>query len=464
MKNVLLLGRTNVGKSSLFNILSRKKLAIVADERNVTRDNLKNVIQVYSPDKKYSHQCQIIDSGGWHLEKSDIFNEVRNKLVNILKSIDLVIIVFNVLEVTSEDQEIVNFIRKFKKTNIIYIANKADSEKQEFGISDIYHLGCNKVLCISCTTFRNLSALRLMIYEKLFKSEAQFVNEDKQVDDILEQDKKSFNLAVIGKPNVGKSYLFNKLISEKRAIVSEIAGTTRDAIEDSFVYKNKYLIKIVDTAGIRKKNREKELVEELSIKRSINAIRNANICILLIDATQSLSTQDKKLTSIILKEKKAFLVVFNKMDNLSRIEKENYESNFRRIFPHISHIPVILISAKTGQNIPFLLKSIVQIWENYNCKLSTSEINQFIKKILNSFNILYKETRFKIYYGLQINNCPPHIRLYINAKRHLKTDIEKYLFRSLLKHTGWKGFSPNFQYIEKQEKSLRNTSIDKKLR
>lgn len=422
MFRVILLGKPNVGKSSLFNILTRKKTAIVASERNVTRDVITGVVK--HRDLSYT----LLDVGGLTEEKGDFLDIVKDKIRKTLMQVDFALVVFDVNVIDREDQQVMENIRR-KGVPHLVLANKCDSNKKKMYLGDVYALGCKEVFSFSCKEMSNINDLRETIYEKLQGLKNTSI-EKKSNPRMRKETSSAFKLGLIGKPNVGKSSLMNLLLGRDRSIISSKPGTTRDSISEIFEHDN-FTIEIIDTAGIRRKSREKELVEEYAVKKSLGIISFCDVILLMIDATEGLSSQDKKIAGVINTRNKALVIAINKWD-LMRESWKDYEKNFRFDFPQVAHVPIIPISCQTTstkkQNIKKLLEEVHKVWRYQNMEWPTSELNKLLKQIeYEAPPKHYGQGMLKMYHTHQVKTNPPVIKVFINKLKYMERSYAKYL-------------------------------------
>ncbi|MFH1461726.1 MAG: ribosome biogenesis GTPase Der [bacterium] len=374
---VVIVGRTNVGKSTLFNRISKSTKSIVLEQEGVTRDYLSEIINWNNK------TFDLIDTGGvsFKKEKDPILEEVRLKVLSLLDQAALILFVCDGKNgLTQEDQRVAKVIHKSKKP-VFLILNKSDNQKAlEENLPEFYSLGINEIIQISALHGKGIIDLLDKTAEQLDQPEEEF-----------EKEKESYKIAIIGKPNVGKSSLTNLLTKEDRAIVSEVAGTTREAISNhTFVSED--LVLITDTAGVRRKKNISENIEDLMVKSSLSAIRTSNMIIVLVDAKeQALADQELKLLFYAYEQKKAVILIFNKTDLINEQERTYLEHNLDEYKFILKKIPIIWISCKDKKNISKINKQIEKLWQRLNQTFDDSEVDELIKTILIKKPLFHKK-------------------------------------------------------------------------
>ena len=446
---ISILGRPNVGKSTLFNRLTKTKKAIIDDTPGVTRDVLKQ--EFLLGENEISVILQ--DTGGL-TDEGDILNPlVQKKSVEALKTSDLILFMVEAKNVLPIEEEFINMIRKSGKPAII-IMNKSDSLDKDIYIHDFHQYGLGEPLPISAAHNRNIDELLEMIEAKLQlnieEEDEDDSNEETETSEAKEQDESLIKIAIVGKPNVGKSSLLNKITQKERSIVSNIPGTTRDIIDESITYKN-HEFRFLDTAGIRKKSKVSEDIEYYSVNRSIKAINDADITLLVIDSLEDVSEQDKKITDKIVKNGKGLIVLFNKMDlydnSEEAIKKRREILEFK--FPQISYAPTLAISAVTGKGIGSLLEKILLVKGNLNRKITTSKLNAFIQDVVKRYQPSSKKGVLRISYGVQSSIAPVEFIFFLNNTSLISDNYRQYISNRLREYFHYEGVPIKIIYKEK---------------
>ena len=437
---VAIIGKPNVGKSTFFNYLAGSRISIVEDTPGVTRD------RVYAETNWRGRTFTLIDTGGIEPDSEDIILSQMREQANIAISMaDVIIFLTDIRQgVTAADKEIALMLKKSKKP-IVLVCNKADNyEKDKQEIYEFYNLGIGEPFPISATNALGIGDVLDEIYEKLPPK-----SEDEEDDDTIK-------VAVIGKPNVGKSSLINKILGENRAIVSDIAGTTRDAIDSEFENENgKYVF--IDTAGIRKKSKVKESIEKFSIMRTLLAIERADVCLMLIDATEGVTDQDAKIAGEAHEAGKGIIIVVNKWDEYEKTTGtlEKYKKEIYERLSYLSYAPIIFISAKTGQRVHKLFEMINNVAKQNSLRVSTSVLNQVINEAIAIVQPpTDKGKRLKIFYGTQASTKPPTFVIFVNNKELFHFSYERYLINQFRKEFGLEGTPVRIIVREKKEKDL----------
>ena len=420
---VSIIGAPNVGKSTLFNKIVGKKISITEDTPGVTRDRI-------NADASWLNKhFLLVDTGGLDFKDTDVFKVNIKEQVNLALDMSDVIIFLTdgVLGVTPTDREISNFLRKSNK-KIVLAINKFDSKQTKENYYDFFELGFDNPVLISSEQGTGVGDLLDEVI-KGFPSNEE-IDDDSDI-----------RVTFIGKPNVGKSLLVNKIIGEERSIVTNMAGTTRDAIDSKFRYKDENYI-LVDTAGLRKKAKINEAIERYSVIRTLTAIERSNVCVLVIDAKEGVSEQDSKIVGYAHDNNKAIIVAVNKWD---LIEKDNttmkeFEYNIRKRLPFINYAPIVYISALTGQRIVNLLDTILIVNNNYNHRIKTGVLNDILNRaVLSTQAPSDKGKRAKLYYGSQVAVRPPTFLLSVNDKKLFHFSYVRYLENQIREYFGFDG-------------------------
>ena len=435
---VAIIGKPNVGKSTFFNYLAGSIISIVQDTTGVTRD------RIYADTNWRGREFTLIDTGGIEPNSEDIILSQMREQANLAISMaDVILFLTDIKQgVTAGDREIALMLKKSGKP-IVLVCNKADNyQKDKESAYEFYNLGLGDPYPISATNALGIGDVLDEIYEKFPPKEEN------------EEESNIIKVAVIGKPNVGKSSLINKLLGENRAIVSDIAGTTRDAIDTEFENENgKYVL--IDTAGIRKKSKIKESIEKFSIMRTLLAIERADVCLMMIDAQEGVTEQDTKIAGEAHEAGKGVIIVVNKWDaieketgTLEKYKKEVYDK-----LKYLSYAPIIFISAKTGQRVNKLFDLINKVNEQNSMRISTSILNQVINEAIAIVQPpTDKGKKLKILYGTQASTKPPTFVIFVNNKDLFHFSYERYLVNQIRKEFGLEGTPVRIIVREKLDK------------
>ena len=435
---VAIIGKPNVGKSTFFNYIIGKRLSIVEDLPGVTRD------RVYGEANWRGRNFTLIDTGGIEPKSDDIILKQMKDQADIAISIaDVIVFLTDIKQgVTAADQEIALMLKKSKKP-VVLVCNKADNfGKTSEDIYEFYNLGLGDPYPVSSANAIGIGDVLDAIYEEFPEKEDN------------DEDKEIINVAVIGKPNVGKSSLVNKILGENRVIVSNIAGTTRDAI-DSYFENSKGKYNFIDTAGIRKKNKISESIEKFSIMRSLLAIERADVCLLLIDANEGVTEQDTKIAGEAHEAGKGVIIVINKWDEVEKTTGtlEKYTKEVYNKLSYLAYAPIIFISAKTGQRVDKLFDMINKVASNNSMRVSTSMLNQVINEAIAVVQPpTDKGRRLKILYATQASTKPPTFVIFVNNKELFHFSYERYLVNQIRTNFGLEGTPIRVISREKGEK------------
>ncbi len=431
---VAVVGRPNVGKSTFFNKIAGKRISIVEDQPGVTRD------RIYTEVEWLNNQFTLIDTGGIEPKSDDIIlSQMKRQAQVAIETADVIIFMVDGKEgLTASDQDVANMLRKTNKP-VILVVNKIDAQHFTGNIYDFYQLGLGDPLAISSVNGLGLGDLLDEIVDRFPDDSGDDYEEDR------------IKVAVIGKPNVGKSSIINTILGEERVIVSDIAGTTRDAIDTPFTQgEDKYVF--IDTAGIRRKSRINENVEKYSVIRSLTAIERAEVCLIVIDATEGVTEQDTKVAGYAHEQGKASIIVVNKWD---AIEKETntmntYTKEIRNELSYMPYAPILFVSAKTKQRIPQILETIKFVSNQHALRVQTGVLNDIIgEAILLNQPPSDKGRRLKIYYGTQVAVRPPRFVFFINDRELTHFSYTRYLENKIRDAFGFEGTPVFIEYREK---------------
>ena len=410
---VAIVGRPNVGKSTLFNRLTKSRSAIVSDEAGTTRD------RQYGKCEWCGKEFSVVDTGGWVVNSDDIFEEeIRKQVLVATEEASLLLFMVDVTTgLTSLDEDVAQILRG-SKLPVILVANKTDNNAQIYDSYEFYKLGLGEPVCISSMSGSGTGDLLDLIMEKLPNIEGEVIEEGIP------------RFAVVGRPNAGKSSIINAFIGEDRNIVTEIAGTTRDSIYTRYD-KFGFDFYLVDTAGIRRKNKVSENLEFYSVMRSIRAIENSDVCILMIDATRGIESQDMNIFQIIQRNQKSLVVVVNKWDlveDKSPIAIKTFENAIRERMAPFTDFPIIFASAVTKQRIFKVLEQAKQVYLNRTSKIGTTKLNETMLPLIEAFPPpSIKGKYIKIKYCSQVPAQIPTFIFYANLPQYVKEPYKRFL-------------------------------------
>lgn len=435
---VAIVGRPNVGKSTFFNYIVGKRISIVEDTPGVTRD------RIYADANWRGMDFTVIDTGGIEPESEDlIVSQMRNQADIAISMADVIVFVTDIKRgITNADNEIALMLRKSKKP-IVLVCNKADNfGKTSDDIYEFYNLGLGDPHPVSSINALGIGDVLDAIYEKLPKNDNE------------EDDSTVIKVALIGKPNVGKSSLVNKILGENRVIVSNIAGTTRDAIDSEFENSyGKYVF--IDTAGIRRKSKVTENLERYSVMRTSLAIERSDVCIFMIDANEGVTEQDAKIAGEAHEAGKGIIIAVNKWDEYEKDNNtvEKYKKEIYNKLSYLSYAPIIFISAKTGQRVEKLYELINTVASQNAMRVSTSVLNQVLNEAIAIVQPpTDKGKKLKIFYMTQASTKPPTFVVFVNDKQLFHFSYERYLVNQLRKEFVLTGTPIRIIVREKRDK------------
>ncbi len=411
---VAIVGRPNVGKSTLFNRLTQTRHAIVNDEAGTTRD------RQYGKTEWTGREFSVVDTGGWVVNSDDIFEEeIRRQVMIAVDEADIILFVVDVVNgVTDLDMEVASILRR-TKVPVILVANKTDNNDLQYNSAEFYSLGLGDPYCISALSGSGTGDLMDLVVSK-------FNNEPEE---LLDDDIPRF--AVVGRPNAGKSSIVNAFIGEDRNIVTEIAGTTRDSIYTRY-NKFGFDFYLVDTAGIRKKNKVIEDLEFYSVMRSIRAIENSDVCVLMLDATRGIESQDLNIFSLIQKNQKGLVVVVNKWDlvedKTTKVMK-TFEDAVRNRFAPFTDFPIVFASALTKQRIFKVLEMAKEVYQNRTTRIPTARLNEEMLPLIEAYPPPSNKGKYiKIKYCTQLPNTRvPSFVFFANLPQYVKEPYKRFL-------------------------------------
>lgn len=432
---IAIVGRPNVGKSTLFNRLTQTRHAIVTDVPGTTRD------RQYGKALWLNREFSVVDTGGWVVGSDDVFEEEINKQVELaMEEADVILFLVDVNNgITPQDEEVANKLRRSKKP-VILVVNKADNFSQHADSYEFYSLGLGDPVCISAANGSGTGDLLDIAVKNLPEPTEE------------EEERTIPRLAIVGRPNTGKSSLMNAFIGEDRHIVTDVAGTTRDSI---YTHYNKFGLEfeLVDTAGIRKKGKVEEDLEYYSVIRSIRAIENSDVCLLLIDATRGIESQDANIFSVIQKNSKGLVVCVNKWDlveNKDTRTQKQYEEAIRSRFAPFTDFPILFISAMTKQRIFKVLETARSVYEKRSNRIPTHKLNEVLLPIIEQTPPpAWKGKYIKIKYVMQLPTMVPSFAFFANLPQWVKEPYKRFLENQIRSHWDFSGTPINIFIREK---------------
>ncbi len=433
---VAIVGRPNVGKSTLFNKLVGERAAIVDDQPGVTRDRL------YRNTDWSGTEFVLVDTGGLEPRNNDfMMSKIKQQAeVAMLEASVIIFLVEAKAGITALDEEIATILRK-KNKPVIVAVNKVDNlQKQQDDLYEFWGLGFDDMIPISAEHKMNLGDMLDSVIGHIAKLE-------------LPEEEEGLKLAIIGRPNAGKSSLTNRLCGSERTIVSDIAGTTRDAIDTAFEYDNEKYV-IIDTAGIRRKSKIEEDLEYYSVLRAMKAIGRADVCVMMLDAVEGLTDQDKRIAGIAHEEKKPLIICVNKWDLVEKTNKtlKEFEEGLRVDLPFLSYAPILFISAMTGQRVLNILKTSNKIYDEYTKRISTGLLNTVLKDAIAVNEPPTRKGRaIKINYVTQISSAPPKFAIFCNHPDLLHFSYVRYIENKFREAFGFEGCPLEFVVNKKND-------------
>ena len=435
---VAIVGRPNVGKSTLFNVLAGEKISIVKDTPGVTRD------RIYADTSWLDRDFTLIDTGGIEPESKDIIiSQMREQAQIAIDTADVIIFITDVRQgLVDADSKVADMLRRSGKP-VVLVVNKVDSfQKFMADVYEFYNLGIGDPHPISASSRLGIGDMLVAVI-KYFPKHTGEEEEDERP-----------RVAIVGKPNVGKSSIINKLVGEDRVIVSDIAGTTRDAIDTNIIHNGKEYV-FIDTAGLRRKNKIKEELERYSIIRTVTAVERADVVLIVIDAEEGVTEQDAKIAGIAHERGKGIIIVVNKWDAIEKNDKtmREYENEVRRILSFMPYAEIMYVSAKTGQRLPKLFDMIDMVIENQTLRVATGVLNEIMSEaVAMQQPPSDKGKRLKLYYITQVAVKPPSFVIFVNDKELMHFSYTRYLENKIREAFGFKGTSLKFFIRERKEK------------
>ncbi len=433
-----IVGRPNVGKSALFNCICKQRIAIVDEAEGITRDRL------YADANIFGRPFQVVDTGGIDAHSKAMFNDLVKKQAELaIEEADVIIMVVDSrIGVTPLDLELANILHRTNKP-ICLAVNKLDNPDDDYLINDFLCLGIKNMIPVSATQSRNIAEL----LEEAF---VEYVDQEEEESETPGPIK----IAVVGRPNVGKSSLINYVLQEDRCIVSPIPGTTRDSIDVFVTYQDRALT-LIDTAGVRRKKGEHEVVDKFAAIRTQRAIERSDVCLLMLDAQQGMTAQDKKIANMIEEAEKGCIVLLNKWDLVKGFRMEHCLKGLYEEVPFLKSCPVIFTSATSGRNIDTIFPEIIEVYENCGRRITTHELNTFVEKAMQlTPPPMIQGKRLRVYYMTQVSVHPPIFILFINYPDLMQNAYKRYLLNQFRDKYGFKG-APVIFYLKGKKKEKR---------
>ena len=436
---VAIVGRPNVGKSTFFNRIVGQRISIVEDTPGVTRDRL------YADAEWCGHSFTLIDTGGLEIKSEDVmWSHIRAQAQIAVETADVIVFMLDgKTGLTHEDYEVAAYLRKSRKP-ILLVVNKLDNNEQHL-LYDFYELGLGEPIGISAGQAKGLGD----VLDEIVKLTGKYETEEKE---------EALKIAVVGKPNAGKSSLVNKLLGYDRVIVSDIAGTTRDAIDTRIKIGDKEYI-LIDTAGIRRKRSVEEDLEQYSVMRSLGAVRRADVCLIVIDSSEELSEQDAKIAGYVHEQGKPSVVVMNKWDVVEKdtYTIEKYNRKLKEELKFMDYFIPTYVSAKTGKRVDNLIKLAERAYENASRRISTGLLNDVLREaILTNEPPSKNGKRLKIYYVTEVSANPPTFVIFVNDDTLMHFSYRRYLENALRRSFDFEGTPIRLIIRNKNEKDLEN--------
>lgn len=435
LPTVALVGRPNVGKSTLFNRLVGRKQAIIEDTPGVTRD------RIYGIGSYFDYRFNVIDTGGIDIGEDAFNKEIKMQAEIAIDEADVVIFIVDGKEgLTTNDLVVRNILRRSNKKVVVAI-NKVDNKKTVDNIYDFYELGFDYYVPVSGSHNVGIGDLMDTVTSDFDKNLSE------------EYDSDVIKFCVIGRPNVGKSSLVNAILNEERVIVSDVAGTTRDTVDTEFNYEKRPFV-VIDTAGMRKKGKVYESIEKYSLLRSLKAIDRSDVCLVVINAEEGIIEHDKHIASYALEAGKALVLVVNKWDTIDNKDEaiKDFTKKVRAEFQFLSYVPIVFLSAKTKKRMHTLMPEIIKVFENSNREIKTSVLNDVITDaVALQAPPSYKGKRLKIYFTAQTDVRPPKITFHVNNKGLVHFSYERYLENKIRENFDFDGTPIIFQFKNRNE-------------
>ncbi|MDO3380053.1 ribosome biogenesis GTPase Der [Geoalkalibacter halelectricus] len=437
MPVVAIVGRPNVGKSTLFNRILGRRKALVEDFPGVTRD--RNYAEVTRFDKPFT----LIDTGGFEPQSQErLLQQMREQSQLAIEEADLIVFLLDVQQgLTPADQDVANMLRRVDKP-VLYVVNKVDGDRQEQGAAEFYALGVEDIFTVSAEHGLGVNHLVAGILARLPEAPKPVTDEEVT------------RIAVIGRPNVGKSSLVNRLLGYERVVANPVAGTTRDSVDTAFVYNRKpYLL--IDTAGIRRKGKVSQKLEKFSVVQALKAMERTDIVLMVIDAEEGVTEQDLNVAGYAHEQGRALLLVVNKWD---AIEKDNqtlgrFVEKIRVTFKFLPYAPILFVSALTGQRVAKIMGEVEKVALEYNRQVGTGELNKVVEKAVSSHPpAVYHGKRLKIFYAVQVGVRPPSFVIFVSKAEGFHFSYERYLVNKIRDAFGFQGTPIRLFFRDRERK------------
>ena len=435
---VAIVGRPNVGKSTLFNVIAGDSIAIVKDTPGVTRD------RIYADCSWLNYNFTMIDTGGIEPDSSDvILSQMRDQAQIAIDTADVIIFLVDVRQgLTDADGKVADMLRRSQKP-VVLCVNKVDSfKKMEADVYEFYNLGIGDPIPVSASNHQGVGDLLEAVSDHFKKDGSESDDDDRP------------RIAIVGRPNVGKSSIVNRLVGEKRVIVSDIAGTTRDAIDTPLKRNGREYI-LIDTAGLRRKSKIHEDLERYSIIRTVTAVERADVVVMVIDAAEGVAEQDAKIAGIAHERGKGVIIAVNKWDAVEKDDKTIYKmtEKIKQTLAYMPYAEFVFISAKTGQRLDKLFELIDMIIENQSMRIATGVLNEILAEaVAMQQPPSDKGKRLKLYYITQVAVKPPTFVIFVNDKELMHFSYTRYLENKIREAFGFRGTSLKFFIRERKEK------------
>ena len=432
-----LVGRPNVGKSALFNRISHRRLAIVDEAEGITRDRL------YADAELFGFDFEVIDTGGIDPQSKAIFNEEikRQAEIAIEEADSLIMVVDSRIGVTALDMEVAKILHKSNKPLCVAI-NKVDNVDQDIDIYTYYQMGIERIVPVSAEHGHQIAELLEIAFQDFDKTQE------------LVEEPEGIKVAIVGKPNVGKSSLLNTILEEERCCVSPIAGTTRDSIDAKINLDGDDFV-LIDTAGIRRKGAEHEVVDKFAAIRTKKAIERSDVCLLMLDAREGISAMDKKIANLIEEKGKGCIILINKWDLFKGVQMEHYLRAVRDEVPFLAHCPALFISALTGRNLDKIFVLVKEVYANAHMRITTHQLNNFLADAMQrNHPPMITGKRLRIYYMAQVGAAPPTFVMFVNYPKLMTGFYKKYLYNQFRKKYKFTGVPIPF-YLKGKKKGNR---------